>query len=174
MYLYYSLLDISFQGENGVLELFIEGDFADTFEVSPSVVENSAQFVVSVKSSKKIDYEEVQKIEFKVMFARHSIPNFIYFPNLPKWPKIYIHCHKCNLQIVAREVGSSDQLQSSALVTVNILDRNDNVPVFEREKYEVDVRENEENGKVILKVGLRKNSHWVEESAGKYLWIIRL
>ena len=69
-----------------MLELFIEGDFADTFEVSPSVVENSAQFVVSVKSSKKIDYEEVQKIEFKVMFARHSIPNFIYFPKLPKWP----------------------------------------------------------------------------------------
>ena len=78
------------------------------------------------------------------------------------------------MQIVACEVGSSDQLQSSALVTVNILDRNDNVPVFEREKYEVDVRENEENGKVILKVGLRKNSHWVEESAGKCLWIMRL
>ena len=59
---------VSFQGENGVLELFIEGSFADTFEVSPSVVENSAQFVVSVKNSKKIDYEEVQTIEFKVIF----------------------------------------------------------------------------------------------------------
>ena len=51
-----------------MLELFIEGSFADTFEVSPSVVENSAQFVVSVKNSKKIDYEEVQTIEFKVIF----------------------------------------------------------------------------------------------------------
>ena len=61
-------LILSFQGENGVLELFIEGDFADTFEVSPSVVENSAQFVVSVKNSKKIDYEELQTIEFKVGF----------------------------------------------------------------------------------------------------------
>ena len=59
---------VSYQGENGVLELFIEGDFADTFEVSPSVVENSAQFVVSVKNSKKIDYEELQTIEFKVIF----------------------------------------------------------------------------------------------------------
>ena len=57
-----------FQGENGVLELFVEGDFADTFEVSPSVVENSAQFVVSVKNRQKIDYEQVQTIEFEVMF----------------------------------------------------------------------------------------------------------
>ena len=67
-----------------------------------------------------------------------------------------------HLQIVAREVGSSDQLYSSALVTVNILDRNDNQPVFEREKYEVDVRENEENGKIILKVSLKNNSDRVE------------
>ena len=57
------------------------------------------------------------------------------------------------MQIVAREVGSSDQLHSSALVTVNLVDKNDNLPVFERDKYEVDVHENEENGKVILKVG---------------------
>ena len=61
------------------------------------------------------------------------------------------------LQIVAREVGSSDQLHSSALVTVNLVDKNDNLPVFERDKYEVDVHENEENGKVILKVGSKKD-----------------
>ena len=60
------------------------------------------------------------------------------------------------LQIVAREVGSSDQLHSSARVTVNLLDRNDNPPVFESDKYEVEVHENEENGKVILKVGLKR------------------
>ena len=60
------------------------------------------------------------------------------------------------MQIVAREVGSSDQLHSSARVTVNLLDRNDNPPVFESDKYEVDVHENEENGKVILKVGLKR------------------
>ena len=51
-----------------MLELFVEGDFADTFEVSPSVVENSAQFVVSVKNRQKIDYEQVQTIEFEVIF----------------------------------------------------------------------------------------------------------
>ena len=58
---------------------------------------------------------------------------------------------------MAREVGSSDQLYSSALVTVNLVDRNDNLPVFERDKYEVDVHENEQNGKVVLKVGLEKS-----------------
>ena len=57
---------LRFQGEKGVLELFIEGDFSDTFEISPSVVENSAQFVVSVKNGKKVDFEEIRTIEFKV------------------------------------------------------------------------------------------------------------
>ena len=66
------------------------------------------------------------------------------------------------MQIVAREVGSSDQLHSSALVTVNLVDKNDNLPVFERDKYEVDVHENEENGKVVLKVGLEKRRYLVE------------
>ena len=76
--------------------------------------------------------------------------------------KHFLFSTALHLQIVAREVGSSDQLYSSALVTVNILDRNDNQPVFEREKYEVDVRENEENGKIILKVSLKNNSDRVE------------
>ena len=66
-------------------------------------------------------------------------------------------------------MGSSDQLYSSALVTVNILDRNDNQPVFEREKYEVDLHENEENGKIILKVSLKNNSDWVE-AGGSISW----
>ena len=51
------------------MELFVEGDFADTFEVSPSVVENSAQFVVSVKNRQRIDYEQVQTIEFEVIVS---------------------------------------------------------------------------------------------------------
>ena len=123
-----------------MLELFVEGDFADTFEVSPSVVENSAQFVVSVKNRQKIDYEQVQTIEFEVIFP-FGLPQMVW------------HYTCLVLQIVAREVGSSDQLHSSARVTVNLLDRNDNPPVFESDKYEVEVHENEENGKVILKVG---------------------
>ena len=68
---------------------------------------------------------------------------------------------------MAREVGSSDQLYSSALVTVNLVDRNDNLPVFERDKYEVDVHENEQNGKVVLKVGLEKRRY--EYDRVKYL-----
>lgn len=46
-----------------------------------------------------------------------------------------------------------NKLSASALVTVNLLDRNDNPPKFDRDKYEVKVHENERPGTVILKVG---------------------
>ena len=61
-------------------------------------------------------------------------------------------------QIVCREPGL-DGLSSSALVTVNLVDANDNPPVFEKSKYSAVVHENEANGKVILKVSLTE-LHW--------------
>jgi hypothetical protein len=51
-----------------MLELLIDG-FEDTFEISPSLVENSAQFVISVKNNKKLDFERRSKIEFEVWKA---------------------------------------------------------------------------------------------------------
>ncbi len=40
------------QGENGMLELFLEGNFTDTFEVSPAIVENAGAFAVAVKNAR--------------------------------------------------------------------------------------------------------------------------
>ena len=62
--------------------------------------------------------------------------------------------------MVAREVGPN-KLSASSLITVNLLDSNDNKPVFTRDKYEVSVHENEVPGKVILKVrGFRAGADW--------------
>ncbi len=122
-----------FQGENGVLELFVEGSYADTFEISPAVVENSAaQFVISVKNSRKLDYEKAKSAEFK---------------------------------IVAREVGSSE-LSASALVTVNLIDANDNAPVFDSKKYSATVHENDPNGKVVLKVSESRQLSVLHDAVG--------
>ena len=56
---------VSFQGENGMLELFLTAH-TDTFEVSPSVVDKSGQFAISVKNNKKLDFEKVDQMEFEV------------------------------------------------------------------------------------------------------------
>ena len=55
-----------FQGENGKLELAIVG-FADTFEISPSIVNQDAQFVISVKNNKRLDFEQVRQMNFKIV-----------------------------------------------------------------------------------------------------------
>eukprot|EP00095_Tigriopus_kingsejongensis_P012458 maker-scaffold696_size110080-snap-gene-0.13 protein:Tk12458 transcript:maker-scaffold696_size110080-snap-gene-0.13-mRNA-1 annotation:"cad86_drome ame: full" len=54
------------KGENGKLELFIEGEYQDTFEIAPAVVENRAQFVISVKNNRKLDFEKIQALTFKI------------------------------------------------------------------------------------------------------------
>ena len=48
-----------------MLELFLD-DFNDIFEVSPSVIEHSGQFSISVKNNKRLDYEKVKAFEFRV------------------------------------------------------------------------------------------------------------
>ena len=45
-----------------------------------------------------------------------------------------------------------NKLTATALVTVNLLDENDNAPKFERSKYFIQVHENEKPGTLILKV----------------------
>ena len=45
-----------------------------------------------------------------------------------------------------------NKLEATALVTVNLVDANDNAPVFDEEKYRVDVREDVKPGTVILTV----------------------
>jgi len=45
----------------------LEGDYTDTFEVNPSIVERAATFSVAVKSSRRLDYEKVKTITMTVM-----------------------------------------------------------------------------------------------------------
>ena len=52
---------------------------------------------------------------------------------------------------MAEEVGLSG-LSTSADVTVNILDENDNVPKFEQDHYDVTIPENVQPGTIILQV----------------------
>ena len=60
----------NFQGENGKVELRLEGDFGDTFEIAPSIIENRAHFVISVKNNRKLDYEKIQELDFEVRVQR--------------------------------------------------------------------------------------------------------
>ncbi len=50
-----------------MLELFLEGDFTDTLEVIPNIVENAENFAVSVKNNKRIDHEKVKVMELTVL-----------------------------------------------------------------------------------------------------------
>ena len=59
------MLEMSIDGENlnGINQNVAE----ETFEISPSIIYNQrTTFVISVKNNKKLDYENLKRIEFKV------------------------------------------------------------------------------------------------------------
>lgn len=64
------------QGENGKLELAIVG-FADTFEISPSIVNQDAQFVINVKNNKRLDFEQVRQMNFKIVAQELGVNNLM-------------------------------------------------------------------------------------------------
>ena len=41
--------------------------YEDTFEISPSIINQEGKFVISVKNNKRIDFEQTRQINFKVM-----------------------------------------------------------------------------------------------------------
>ena len=43
--------------------------YEDTFEISPSIINQEGKFVISVKNNKRIDFEQTRQINFKV---RHT------------------------------------------------------------------------------------------------------
>ena len=55
-------------GNNGTFRLFLDPQ-NDLFEIVPAVAVNEANFMVRVKNSKAIDYEEIKEINF-TLFAR--------------------------------------------------------------------------------------------------------
>ena len=134
-----------------MLELFLDG-YEDTFEISPSLVEKSANFVISVKSNRKLTMRPPRRLNWgKFLYLTYtSVPLVIIISDCTQinWYEKYNIIWS---QIAAREIGPN-KLTTKSRVTVNLLDANDNPPRFENEKYEVEVRENEEPGKVILRV----------------------
>ncbi|OWA53062.1 Cadherin-23 [Hypsibius exemplaris] len=54
--------------------------------------------------------------------------------------------------VMAREIGTVELFSSTASFTVNVLDANDNVPVFNPDFYEVHMKENPSEGTHVLKV----------------------
>ena len=65
-----------------MLELSIKGNInkdgkdvaKETFEISPAIVHNQkSRFVISIKNNKYLDYEKIQKIDFKVCNSIVSI-----------------------------------------------------------------------------------------------------
>ena len=88
-------------------------------QISPPVVQQFGQFVISVKNNKKIDAEKIKKFEFQV---RRVLGRISVIKNL------------LSFQIIATETGPSKQ-STSADVIVNVLDINDNPPVFSQQEY---------------------------------------
>ena len=75
-----------------------------------------------MKNNKKLDAEKTRKLEFKVYEFKE------------KFSLINICCH---FQIIATETGPNKQ-SASADVIVNVLDLNDNVPIFDQDEYKYD------------------------------------
>ena len=86
--------ELIFQGQKGVLEMSIRG-YQDVFEVSkdigfaikrltilsffqisPPIIEQFGQFVLSVKNRKKLDAEKLSKLELQVATSKLSVFHF--------------------------------------------------------------------------------------------------
>ena len=79
------MLELSIRGEsiNGIMDTTAE----NTFEIAPSVIYNrKTPFVISVKNNKHLDYENLKKIDFKVLkiFLILKILITYYFPTRRK------------------------------------------------------------------------------------------
>ena len=59
------MLELSIEGSIHVAD---KGIAVETFEISPALVRNQkSKFVISVKNNKYLDFEKLQKIDFKVI-----------------------------------------------------------------------------------------------------------
>ena len=70
------MLELSIHGaiKNGIKDNTAE----DTFEIAPSIIYNRrTPFVISVKNNRKLDYEDLKKIDFKVIIDPSLINHFI-------------------------------------------------------------------------------------------------
>ena len=59
------MLELSIRGRsfNGIMDTTAE----NTFEIAPSIIYNrKTPFVISVKNNKRLDYENLKKIDFQV------------------------------------------------------------------------------------------------------------
>lgn len=130
----------------------------DTFEISPKVINQRGQFIISLKNSKKLDYEQTKMFEFKVIIFKVfpgpplclSIQFWYLFPWSALTLRLFFH------QIEAKELGPN-QLSATAGVTVHLIDTNDNKPTFDLFKkggdhYEAYVHEQAAPGTKILQV----------------------
>lgn len=72
----------------------------------------------------------------------------------------YERVHQINFTIVAYDTGVP-QLSATALVTVNVVNINDEDPVFDEPMYEASLEENSLAGTLVLKV------HAVDKDEGK-------
>ena len=64
-----------FQRDNGRFELVLEkdGDPFDVFEVYPERMLNEGNFLIRVKNSADLDYEEVTEFSFEVIISHLNI-----------------------------------------------------------------------------------------------------
>lgn len=128
-------------GKNGVFSLTLLGNNG-TFEISPNVAERRASFLIRVRDNQYLDYEARHSVEFQVRFFclifEIETDNEIFLP--------------CIMKILAQELGPATNLSATVNVTIYINDINDNLPVFEREVYIVEVPENMTAGTKIVQV----------------------
>ncbi|KAK6645399.1 hypothetical protein RUM43_001676 [Polyplax serrata] len=109
-------------GKEGVFSLSLENNNG-TFEISPTVGEQKAYFVIRVRNNELLDYEERPYVVFSVVAKEVTPPKD---GNTPQWAR--------------------------ANVTVYLDDQNDNPPVFLQDKYEAEIPENVTAGTVITQV----------------------
>ena len=68
------MLELSIRGKsyNGIMDTIAE----NTFEIAPSIIYNrKTPFVISVKNNKRLDYENLKKIDFQVSMIEIILEN---------------------------------------------------------------------------------------------------
>lgn len=139
--------------------LLLEGADEDAFSVVPELTTSESTVELLVKQPQKLDFEEKQQIFLQVSNTGKKAVVFllICFSKLRHSYFCISHLPEAVLELVfVVQVIAIDEeeetFKSTATVTINIKDINDNNPRFPQDTYKLNVTENSPAGTTVAKI----------------------
>uniref|UniRef100_A0A3Q2DLG3 Cadherin-23 n=1 Tax=Cyprinodon variegatus TaxID=28743 RepID=A0A3Q2DLG3_CYPVA len=157
------------EGVNSMFQVFLTGNNSEYFTISPTAVQGRAD--IRVRVALPLDYEQIRSYSFSVSFPFHfgygdagpfGIVRY-YFSDEPDqfslddetgWVILqasldYELMRRFTLTVLARDGGGEE---TTGRIRVNVLDVNDNAPLFQKDMYVGSLQENEQAVQSVTRI----------------------